>query len=169
MRIPIPATLTSAATLAAATYAAFKPISPWSLLILVVSNIASWGMTLAAERAEHRATIDRLDKLAATHARELGYAMRLEARMSSLAKTHLLPTVVWVSLLQLERVCRLSEVGNSFARDTWAKAKMAFRYQIRGYQDAEAHVWPLPEPLPAEVAAELGGAHVERSRCDFLR
>lgn len=168
MRIPIPAALTSAAAMAAAIYTAFEPISPWSLLILVVSNVASWGMTLVVERAEHRASQEQLAKLEATHARELGYAMRLEARLSALTKTRLLAPVVWVSLTQLERVCRLSEVGRTFARDTWAKARMAHRYQIRGYQDAEAHVWPLPEPLPLEVAAELGEAHVERSRCGFL-
>ena len=152
----------------AATNTRAELVSPWALLILVVASPVSWAATAGTLHTRHETTRRSLAKLERAHARELAYAMRLEAKLASLTKTRLLPPVVWVSLTQLERVCRLAEGGLAFARDTWAKARMAHRYQIRGYQDADAYVWPLPAPLPEAVAAELGEAHVERSRRDFL-
>lgn len=169
-RIPIPAVLSSVAALVVLVGSQHNPdwAPPAAVFLAVACAFVAWACALVLERADHTSTKLWSERCALDHARELGYAMRLEARLSALTKTRLLGPVVWVSLDQLERICRLSDVGHDFAGDTFVRARAAHRHQIRGYQDRNACVWPLPEPLPDVVAQELGEAHLDRSRAGFL-
>lgn len=169
-RIPIPAVISSIAALVALLAGYHEQLAPppGAVILAVACAFVAWAGALVVERLDHTSTKLDAERCARDHARELGYAMRLEARFSSLDKLRLLDPVIWVSLDQLERICRVSEAARDFAGDTLVRARAANRAQIRGYQDRAACVWPLPEPLPDVVAQELGEGHLDRSRAGFL-